>query len=97
MTCSGAGAGVAAGVATEEPAAASDDFPWRLRVLVGLQRRFRGWAVWVDGTGRWTATRARPYRPGDGPGAPLLWVHAEDHDDLAAQMSRMREQENTSE
>lgn len=72
----------AARIAAGEPVVLGD----RLRVLVALQRRFRAWAVWVDGSGQWTATRARPYRSGDPLGPQLLWLRADDHADLAARM-----------
>lgn len=64
------------------------DVGGRLDRLVVLQRRFPAWAVWVDGTGRWTATRARPYRPGNPFQPPLLWVFASD---CAGLVARMRE------
>lgn len=53
-----------------------------LDILVALQRRFPAWAAWVDGAGRWTATRADARR-----GGPLLWVYADTPDGLAERMA----------
>ena len=56
--------------------------------LIGLQHRYPAWAAWVDGTGRWTATRAKPYQAGDALGPSLLWVDADNADQLAEQMKQ---------
>lgn len=60
-----------------------------LATITALQREFPAWAMWRDGSGQWSATRA----PGDrepSSGSWLLWVRADCAEDLVA---RMREED----
>ena len=76
---------------TEEPAVSTESaILATLQVLAGIQRRFPGWVVWVDGTRRWTATQARPFQSGCPLGPSLLWLHADDHTELVAQMHKRK-------
>lgn len=58
-----------------------------LATLTALQRDFPRWAMWRDGIGTWSATRAPgPQRPS--PGSWLLWVRADSAEELVAKMRR---------